>query len=116
MIPKYNDIVALIKKGSTLEAQEKIMELREAVLELQEENTEQRRRIEALEQQLAFHKALRFDSPFYYAEGDSVPFCPRCWEADKKAVHLPPPQELMSGTRYDCIECDKMYIHPRSGR
>ena len=29
MIPNYKDIVELIKKGATVEAQEKIMELRD---------------------------------------------------------------------------------------
>ena len=35
MLPKYRDIVDLLKKGSTLEAQEQIMRLREGALELQ---------------------------------------------------------------------------------
>lgn len=34
MLPKYKDITELIKKGATVEALEKIMELREAALEL----------------------------------------------------------------------------------
>ena len=38
MIPKYKDIIDLVKKGSTIEAQEKIMQLREAAMELKEEN------------------------------------------------------------------------------
>lgn len=37
-MPSYKDIVDLIKKGATIEAQEKIMELREAAVELQDEN------------------------------------------------------------------------------
>jgi hypothetical protein len=40
MLPKYKDIVELLKKGSTIEAQEQIMNLREGALELQEENHE----------------------------------------------------------------------------
>ena len=37
-LPKFNEIIELIKKGSTIEAQEKIMELRHAMMDLQEEN------------------------------------------------------------------------------
>ena len=37
-MPGYKDIVELIKMGSTIEAQEKIMELRETALEFQNEN------------------------------------------------------------------------------
>ena len=48
MIPKYKEIVELIKKGSTLEAQEKIMELREAVMEAQEETHALKERVKEL--------------------------------------------------------------------
>ena len=37
-IPSYKEIADLFKKGATLEAQEKIMELREAALACREEN------------------------------------------------------------------------------
>lgn len=116
MIPKYKDIVDLLKKGSTLEAQEKIMELREAVVELQDENSELKQQLKAMENQLNFNKSLRFESPFYFAENDEVPFCPKCWEADKKAVHLPPPHQVVSGARHDCVECKSVFIHPRNNR
>lgn len=114
MIPKYKDIVELMKKGSTLEAQEKIMELREAVIELQDENSELKNHIKEMESQLKFNSSLRFESPFYYSENDEVPYCPKCWEADKKAVHLPPAQKVGAGPRYDCVECKSTYIHPRN--
>ncbi len=38
LLPNYKDIVELIRKGSTIEAQEKILELRKAAMQLQEEN------------------------------------------------------------------------------
>ena len=38
MLPTYTEIVDLIKKGSTIAAQEKIIELREAAITLQEDN------------------------------------------------------------------------------
>ena len=52
MLPKYNDIVELIKKGSTLEAQGQILSLREGALELQEENLELKINIRELEAKL----------------------------------------------------------------
>ena len=52
MLPKYKDIIELLKKGSTLEAQEKIMSLREGALELQEENQELKSKISELEARL----------------------------------------------------------------
>ena len=29
-----------------------------------------------------------FRKPFYFKEGDSVPYCPTCWEGKSQAVHL----------------------------
>ncbi len=52
MLPKYKDIVELLKKGSTLEAQEQIMSLREGALELQEENQELKSKVLELESKL----------------------------------------------------------------
>ncbi|NOQ88316.1 MAG: hypothetical protein GQ550_05275, partial [Gammaproteobacteria bacterium] len=75
MIPKYKDIVELIKKGSTLEAQEKIMELREAVMETQEENHALKNRINELEAELAYKATVTFKHPFYYEDGDDHPLC-----------------------------------------
>lgn len=49
MLPRYKDIVELLKKGSTIEAQEQIMSLREGALELQEENHQLKQRIKELE-------------------------------------------------------------------
>jgi hypothetical protein len=52
MLPRYKDIVELMKKGSTLEAQEQIMSLREGAIELQEENQELKNTIRELENKL----------------------------------------------------------------
>jgi hypothetical protein len=52
LLPNYKDIVDLLKKGSTIEAQEKIMELREGALALQEENLNLKGRIQELETDL----------------------------------------------------------------
>jgi len=37
-LPSYGEIMDLVKKGLTLEAQEKVIQLRESALELQAEN------------------------------------------------------------------------------
>ena len=113
MLPKYKDIVDLLKKGSTIEAQEKIMELREAAIELQEENIELKQQVKELNEILEKKNNMKFLTPFYYAEGDDVPHCPRCWEVDHKAVHLPAPFNSGSGPSYTCPECDTSIVHPR---
>lgn len=113
MIPKYGDIVDLIKKGSTVEAQEKIMELREAAIELQEENLDLKQKTKELDELLNKKNDMTFDSPFYYTEGDNIPYCPRCWEVDHKTVHFPAPFNSRAGPKYTCLECQISIIHLR---
>ena len=39
-------------------------------------------------------------------DGDIEPFCPRCWESDKKAIHL----HRNGKGNYQCKNCNKTYI------
>jgi len=103
-LPNYKDIIDLIKKGATLEAQQKIMQLREAAIDLQEENLVLKQRVKELEDSLAFKGRLAFRPPYYYAEGDDVPFCPTCWEADHIPMHLTG-HRTEEGTDYACAKC-----------
>jgi hypothetical protein len=48
---------------------------------------------------------LIFKSPFYYANGDSTPYCPTCWETQKIQVHFSPPIRGGSDLRYICSNC-----------
>lgn len=96
-LPSYKDIVDLLKKGATIEAQEKIMELRESALELQEENINLKNQV--LELQERVRKLESF-------EGEP---CPRCrkpaWIVNSSS---PDPEfgELGALRReYKCSEC-----------
>ncbi|RLL52305.1 hypothetical protein D8Y20_07265 [Mariprofundus sp. EBB-1] len=109
MIPKYKDIVDLIKKGSNVEAQEKIMELREAVMEFQDENLELRKKIKAIEEREDIRDRLIFEKSVYYVcieneAGDLTdrdgPYCQKCWDANSKLIRL---QEYNSA--WACFEC-----------
>jgi hypothetical protein len=110
-IPGYKEIVELIKKGSNLEAQEKIMQLREAVLALQEENHILKSKIAELEKKLEISRNLDFDGSVYWLEGKEKegPFCQRCYDVVHNLVRL---QDISrtSGTRtWFCLECKKSY-------
>lgn len=104
MLPKYKDIVELIKKGSTIEAQEKIMELREAAIELQDEHRELKEKIRELEEKLKLKESVVWDKPYYwYGEGDDRqgPFCQRCYDSDGKLVRL----QGGKNDKWYCHEC-----------
>lgn len=51
-IPNIKEIFELIKKGATIEAQQKIMELKETVISLQEENLELKKENLSLKKQI----------------------------------------------------------------
>jgi predicted RNA-binding Zn-ribbon protein involved in translation (DUF1610 family) len=92
-----NDIIKLIKAGSTIEAQEKIMELRQAVMDLQEENLSLRTQVQSLQAQVQARSA------------PSLPRCPRCGQA-AFALKESKPDPLMGAVgvfrrRYECEAC-----------
>ena len=77
-IPKYNEIIELLKKGATIEAQEKIMELRETALQLQEESIEFKKKIKELEEAIETKNCIVWEAPYYFIEKDNKkdgPFC-----------------------------------------
>jgi hypothetical protein len=90
-LPTYKDIVELLKKGATVEAQERIMELREAVLELQEENVAWKQKIRELEESLKLKDEMHFDGTVYWRKENANrvgPFCPECFDIEEKLVRL----------------------------
>ena len=67
-IPSVQDIIKLVKAGATIEAQEKIMELRQAMMDLQEENLRLRSEIQELK------------AKFIATSKPTFPPCPKCGE------------------------------------
>jgi len=97
-LPNYKDIFDLVKAGATIEAQEKIMELRQSAMDAQEENIGLRQRVIELEQQVRELESL---------DGDPCPRCKkRTWivESSKKDRQF----GRLGGIRreYRCTECD----------
>jgi len=109
LLPAYKDIVDLIKKGSTIEAQKKIMELREGALALQEENLELKSKIKELEEKLAKKEEVVWEQPFYWVnKGDlkDGPFCQKCYDSEDKLIRL---QTMESGA-WRCNSCDTLFF------
>jgi len=115
LIPEYKEIIELLKKGLTLEAQEKIMELRVAALELQEENLKFRERIRQLEGELQLNKNLIFEAKtgLYWLSGSDGlrdgPFCAICRDKENKLVRLHDGRNRVVQTRWICMVCGKSF-------
>lgn len=108
MIPKYQDIVDLIKKGATVEAQEKIMELRESVINAQEEIQNLRSQVEELKTQLSVKAQVQYEKPYYWemkGEQRDGPYCQVCYDKDQKLIRL---QETRQGL-WHCGCCKKYF-------
>ena len=108
MLPKYKDIVDLLKKGSTIEAQEKIMSLREGALDLQEENQDLKEQIKKLQSEMSLKNSVVYDNSCYWLEdneGRDGPFCQRCFDVDKMLVRL----QGGNNELWECKECDKEF-------
>lgn len=90
-LPSYKDIVELLKKGATVEAQEQIMALREGALILQEENFGLREKVKTLEESLRVKGQLSFDGSAYWLDDGTIsdgPFCQHCYDTSGKLVRL----------------------------
>lgn len=104
-LPTYRDIVELLKKGATVEAQEQIMALREGALALQEENFNLREKVKSLEEALRIKNQLTFDgSSYWLTDGNKTegPFCQHCYDTTGKLIRL---QDW--GDTWRCFACEK---------
>lgn len=116
-LPSVGQITELIKKGATLEAQEQIMKLREAALELQGENLQLTQKLREAEdncRELTEHAELKakisFKNNVSWLEGDPQPICPLCWEDRKKVVHLHGPYSSDGDVSYCCRVDEKQFF------
>ena len=90
-LPSYKDIIELLKKGATVEAQEQIMALREGALMLQEENFDLREKVKTLETSLQVKGQINFDGASYWLDDGTKsdgPFCQHCYDISGKLVRL----------------------------
>ncbi len=82
----------LFKKGMTIEAQEKIMELREIVIELRELNCGYKDEIDKLKENNEIKEQLVYRENVYWRKLESGeedgPFCQPCYDSKKMLVRL----------------------------
>ena len=106
VIEILRDIVELAKKTNNLELTKKVVELEEQINTLSREKRTIEGQVAELQSTLSFSKVLSFKTPFFYAEGEPVPYCPNCWEGNRKSIHL---VEATKGW-YKCPHCNWSHI------
>ena len=104
-ISTIKHISEVVKKYNDIELMHQIVELHSEVFELQKENLALRKRLDEREK-------MHMSGPhgYFFLEGDEVPFCPKCWESDGKAIHLPVPKDYFAGHGRVCRVCRFQYI------
>ncbi len=107
LVDTLKDVVILVQKTDNIELVKHVLSLQSQVLEMQDENRRQREQVAQLTQMLDFAKQLRFEAPFYVAADDKTPFCARCWEADRRAIHL---KGDWKGKKWECFKCGSIYL------
>jgi transposase-like protein len=101
-----------LKKNATAEMQEQITRLREAALELQQENLALRERLEELREKKGTPTNLEFCENVYWllTNNERVgPFCPRCYNEHQRLATLLDGARFVAKTRWICPVCNHVF-------
>jgi ribosomal protein L37AE/L43A len=107
-IPRFSEITELFKKGATFEAQQKILELQMAALEIDRENIALKEKVSKLEDALKVHGKISWEQPSYWIiEGEikNGPFCQCCYDNSESLIRL---QGNGEGW-WECKSCKNTY-------
>jgi hypothetical protein len=108
IISDVREVADLVKQLGNIELYKKIVDLESKIYELTQEDLASKGKISDLESSLKIRDELKFKQPYYYKEGDQVPFCPLCWEANQIPIHLIGPNYNNDrSVYYYCNHCGK---------
>jgi len=106
IIANAKEIADLVKNTGDVELFKKIVDLQREIIELTKNNRKLSGQVEQLKTSLKNKDKMEYREPFYYLNGDDVPYCPRCWEKDELALHMIADNERsLSGLGYTCTTC-----------
>lgn len=110
IVEHAKEIADLIRKYNDLELYQKIVDLRDEIFSLREENIALRAKVKELETVEDIAPRLSRDGNVYYlSEPDGSkkgPFCMPCWDAERKLVNLLVKKDRW-GTHIHCNRCNK---------
>src|SRR5258706_4081975 len=91
IVPIEKDIVDLVQRGATTEAEKRIVALRVAAMTAQLEIVTLRERISTVERELHLREAVSFDGMYYWMgtpDAKDGPFCPTCYDTEHLMMRL----------------------------
>ena len=87
-IELVRDAINVAKELNNLDLRKKLVELEGQVLDMQTDLRRKDTRIAELELAFDFKGKAVFKNNTYWIEGDSHPYCPTCFDRDRKLVHM----------------------------
>lgn len=109
ILDSTKEIAELIKKIGNIDLYKKIVDLEGEIIDLSREKHKLELKLHEIEKLTAQEQSMEFRKPFVFKKDDEQPFCPRCWEVDRKAIHLTGPIDGQLGLIYCCAECEEAY-------
>jgi hypothetical protein len=116
VVENMKDVADIVKKFNDIDLNRRILDLENEVLDLARAKRRGEEKIEELERTLKFKGDLKFKEPYYWLEGDDVPFCPNCWEKEPEPIHVVHQWSEHGETRRDCPNCKTGYKTASSNR
>lgn len=110
ILENAKEIAELVKKLGQIELYRKIVDLENEIGELSRAKNKLESTVEDLKKLLDKKQSLHFKEPFFYVDGDDVPFCPKCWESEEKAIHLTRSEWEKGITRHECKKCGFFHL------
>jgi transposase-like protein len=96
----------LIKKVGDVDLYRKIVELEEEIIELTRQNRQLEEKVDEQQRLLDIKGKMKWEMPFYTMDGDDVPYCPQCWEASEKTIHL---RRMQENNGWFCKNCKSTF-------
>jgi len=110
ILDNAKQVAKAVEEIHNLELYQRVLSLHSDIIELVEENNRLRDENKDLTKTVSLKKAMNFKEPFYYQESDKTPYCPACWEAKEKTVHVTFIFDRTDATRWDCPSCKHTYM------
>jgi len=88
IIGDIKSISEIVQKADNIELYRKILDLQYEAMKVIEKMNELKEENRLLMEKLENVENLTFKDKMYFKNGDSKPFCSRCWDADSKLIRL----------------------------
>lgn len=110
LLDNAKDVANALHEAKNLELYARVLDINRGIMDLVEENRNLHSENDELKKTLTLREKMTFKEPFFYQEGDSIPFCPTCWELKNVAIHLHFEFAREDATRWDCKACKNTFM------